>query len=466
MPTKAPRSTPTDNSAMKQVVILGRPNVGKSTLFNRLAGRRLAIVHDQPGVTRDRRIAVCDLGRWQCEIVDTPGLEKAMEGSIANAMTAQSLIALKSAAVVLFVIDARTGLTSEDQHFAQLARKTGLPVVLVANKAEARIADAGVADAYRLGFGEPLPVSAEHGLGIADLWETLMPHLREDSPPEDEEGLEEEEEVTGNVQIAIVGRPNAGKSTLMNALLGEDRVLASPEAGTTRDAIMVETELYGRTIKLVDTAGMRRKAKVQESLERMSVGDTLHSIQYAHVVIVLLDATQPLEKQDNIITNLIEREGRACVLAVNKWDKITEKPELLLEDIRLRLDDVAPKMKGIPVIPISAAEGKGLDKLMKACYKMYDLWNTRIPTSEVNRWLEEATSRHMPPLVGGRRIKLRYATQAKTRPPTFFFFVNRTGLPDSYMQYLRSSLRDTFKLPGIPLRLSLRTGKNPYADST
>ncbi len=444
---------------------MGRPNVGKSTLFNRLAGRRLAIVHDQPGVTRDRRTALCDLGRWQCEVVDTPGLEKALEGSLANAMTAQSLQALKSASVVLFVVDARTGITSEDQHFAQLARKTGLPVVLVANKAEARMAEAGVTDAYRLGFGEPIPVSAEHGLGIPDLWEALMPHLRENHTPDAEDRLEDEE-TSGSVQIAIVGRPNAGKSTLMNALLGAERVLTGPEAGITRDAIMVETELYGRSIKLVDTAGMRRKAKVQESLERMSVGDTLHAIQYAHVVIVLLDATQPLEKQDNIITNLIEREGRACVLAVNKWDKITEQPDLLLEDIRLRLDDVAPKMKGIPVIPISAAQGKGLDKLMKACYKMYDLWNIRIPTSEVNRWLEEATSRHLPPLVGGRRIKLRYATQAKTRPPTFFFFVNRTGLPDSYMQYLRSSLRETFKLPGIPLRLSLRTGKNPYADVT
>lgn len=448
---------------MRRVVILGRPNVGKSTLFNRLAGRRLAIVHDQPGVTRDRRIAICQQGAIEFEITDTPGLENSAPGSIAQAMTEQSLKALEGAAALLFVIDARIGITAEDQHFAALARKSGLPVVLAANKAESRAADAGAADAYSLGFGTPIPISAEHGLGIPDLFDALEPYLTEGERKSLEEVDEEEEGENGAMQIAIVGRPNAGKSTLMNTLLGEDRVLAGPEAGITRDAILVETELYGRQIKLVDTAGMRKKAKVQESLERLSVGDTLHSIQYAHVVIVMIDATQPLEKQDNTIAALIEREGRACVLAVNKWDKVTEQPDLLLDDIHKRLDDVAPKMKGIPVIPISAAKGKGLDKLMKAAYRMYDLWNTRIPTADLNRWLEEATSRHMPPLVKNRRIKLRYVTQAKTRPPTFYFFVNTKGLPDSYMQYLRTSLRDTYKLPGIPLRLMLRTGKNPYA---
>lgn len=447
---------------MRRVVILGRPNVGKSTLFNRLAGRRLAIVHDQPGVTRDRKIAVCRLSEMDFEITDTPGLEDAAPGSLAQAMTAQAMAAFEGASVLLFVMDARAGVTAEDRHFASLARKSGLPVVLAANKAESHATNAGVNDAYGLGFGEPIPISAEHGLGIPDLLDVLEPYLAEEKEPQEADGKEGGEEKDAFLQIAIVGRPNAGKSTLMNRLLGEDRVLAGPEAGITRDAIMVEKELYGRTVKLVDTAGMRKKAKVQESLERLSVGDSLTAIQYAHVVIVMIDATQPLEKQDNTIAALIEREGRACVLAVNKWDKITDRPELLLREIGERLADVAPKMKGIPVIPISAAKGTGLDKLMKAAFKMYDLWNTRIPTAELNRWLEEATSRHMPPLVKGRRIKLRYVTQAKTRPPTFYFSVNTTGLPDSYVQYLRSSLRETYKLPGIPLRLTLRTGKNPY----
>lgn len=447
---------------MRRVVILGRPNVGKSTLFNRLAGRRLAIVHDQPGVTRDRKIAVCRLSEMDFEITDTPGLEDAAPGSLAQAMTAQAMAAFEGASVLLFVMDARAGVTAEDRHFASLARKSGLPVVLAANKAESHATNAGVNDAYGLGFGEPIPISAEHGLGIPDLLDVLEPYLAEEKEPQEAVGKEGGEEKDAFLQIAIVGRPNAGKSTLMNRLLGEDRVLAGPEAGITRDAIMVEKELYGRTVKLVDTAGMRKKAKVQESLERLSVGDSLTAIQYAHVVIVMIDATQPLEKQDNTIAALIEREGRACVLAVNKWDKITDRPELLLREIGERLADVAPKMKGIPVIPISAAKGTGLDKLMKAAFKMYDLWNTRIPTAELNRWLEEATSRHMPPLVKGRRIKLRYVTQAKTRPPTFYFSVNTTGLPDSYVQYLRSSLRETYKLPGIPLRLTLRTGKNPY----
>lgn len=445
---------------MRRVVILGRPNVGKSTLFNRLAGRRLAIVHDRPGVTRDRRAAISRIGAVDFEIVDTPGLENAALGSLAHAMTAQSMEALHGASVLLFVTDARAGVTAEDRHFAQIARKSGVPVVIAANKSESAAACPGIADAFALGFGEPVAVSAEHGLGLSDLYDALEPYLA--SPSRQDTAAEEATDSA--IQIAIVGRPNAGKSTLMNTLLGENRVLAGPEAGITRDAIMVETELYGRAVKLVDTAGMRRRAKVQESLERLSVGDTLHSIQYAHVVIVMLDATQPLEKQDNTITALIEREGRACVLAVNKWDKITEKPDALLKEIRARLEDVAPRMKGIPVVPVSAAHGKGLEKLMKAAFEMYEAWNTRIPTAALNRWLEDATSRHVPPLVGGRRIKLRYATQAKSRPPTFYFFVNRAGLPDSYVQYLRGSLRETFNLPGVPLRLTLRTGKNPYAE--
>jgi GTP-binding protein len=447
---------------MRRVVILGRPNVGKSTLFNRMAGRRLAIVHDRPGVTRDLKTAVVEMGGVVFELADTPGLEQAGEGSLEAQMTARSMRALGQADVVLFVMDARAGLTPEDRHFASLARKSGLPVVVAANKAESREGAPGVLDACALGFGEPAAISAEHGLGMGDLWELLLPLL--DAPHVEEEGEteEEREEAEELPRIAILGRPNAGKSTLMNALLGEERMLTGPQAGMTRDAISVRATLFGREVELVDTAGLRRKAKVQESLEQLSVGDALRALRFAHLVILVIDATQPLEKQDNTLAGLIEREGRACVLAVNKWDQIRKGKTVLLEDIRRRLHDVAPRLRGLPVIPVSAAKNQGMEPLLRAAFQMYGLWNRRIPTAELNRWLEEAISRHMPPLVGGRRIKLRYVTQSKTRPPSFLLFVNREGLPEHYLHYLRNSLRETFALPGIPLRLTPRTGKNPY----
>ncbi len=442
---------------MRRIAIIGRPNVGKSTLFNRLIGKKLALVHDLPGVTRDRRKGTATLASVSFEIIDTPGLEDADADSLEGLMTEQSMLAMQEAEAVMFVIDAKEGVTAQDEHFAGLVRRTGLPVVLIANKAEAKGSESGVIDGWRLGFGEPVAISAEHGVGMADLYDGLAPYIE----PREGDAEDDEAEIP-DMQVAIVGRPNVGKSTLMNHLLGEDRVLTGPYAGMTRDSIMVETVLGGRPVKLVDTAGMRKKARVQESLEKLSVHDTLYSIQYAHVVILVIDATQPLEKQDNVLAGLIEREGRACVIAVNKWDEIKEDQKMLLEDIERRLEDVAPKMRGISVMPISALKGKGTDKMIDAAFKAYDVWNTRIPTGELNRWLDVTLAKHTPPMVSGRRIKIRYVTQVNNRPPSFALFVNRKGLPDSYVQYLRGSLRSTFKLPGVPLRLMLRTGKNPY----
>ena len=465
-----------------RLAIVGRPNVGKSTLYNRLVGRKEAIVFDTPGVTRDRRYGKGTLGPLEFEIIDTPGLEQAATGSLAERMSQQALKALDEADVALLVIDAIAGITAADETFARLIRQHGVPVVLVANKAESKQAMAGIIDAYRLGFGEPVALSAEHGEGLADLHAALEPFTGEAPAPaakvegkgtsqrkarrlaEEEAGIEadDEEPSGGPLKLTVLGRPNVGKSTLINRLLGEERLLTGPEAGMTRDAVTVPFQWRGRDLELVDTAGLRKKGKVEGVLEKMSISNTTHALRFTHVAILVLDATMPLEKQDNALAGLIEREGRACVIAVNKWDLVEDR-QTLLEDLSYRLEDVIPQMKGVPLVPVSAERGEGMDALMKQALRMYELWNTRLGTGELNRWLDEATQRHTPPMIGGRRLKPRYITQSKTRPPRFILFANRdSDIPDSYERYLVNSLRETFGLPGIPLRMFWRAGKNPY----
>lgn len=465
-----------------RLAIVGRPNVGKSTLYNRLVGRKEAIVFDTPGVTRDRRYGKGTLGPLDLEIIDTPGLEQAATGSLAERMSQQALKALDEADVALLVIDAVAGITAADETFARLIRQHGVPVVLAANKAESKQATSGIIDAYRLGFGEPVALSAEHGEGLAELYAALAPFAEEAPAPatkkegkgtsqrkarrlvEEEEGLdgEEEEAAEGPLKLTVLGRPNVGKSTLINRLLKEERLLTGPEAGMTRDAVTVPFQWRGRDLELVDTAGLRKKGKVEGVLEKMSISNTTYALRFTHVAILVLDATMPLEKQDNALAGLIEREGRACVIAVNKWDLVEDR-QTLLEDLSYRLEDVIPQMKGVPLVPVSAERGEGLDTLMKQALRMYELWNTRLGTGELNRWLDDATQRHTPPMIGGRRLKPRYITQSKTRPPRFVLFANRdSDIPTSYERYLVNSLRETFGLPGIPLRLFWRAGKNPY----
>ncbi len=443
------------------VAIIGRPNVGKSTLFNRLTGTRHALVDDTPGVTRDVREGEGSLGPLKFTVLDTAGLEQAEKGSLAARMTDFSLQALKRADVVLMVADARAGLTPMDRHFAQLARKSGRPVVLALNKAEGKLGAEAMAEAHQLGFGEAVPISAEHGEGLADLYEALAPF----EPKEEEEELQGDEGEGGPLSIAIVGRPNAGKSTLVNRLLKEERLLTGPEAGITRDSIAVPFEYKGRELRLVDTAGVRKRVNVQEKLEKLSVADTLRSIQYAQVVVLVMDATNALEKQDMQIASLVEKEGRALVLAVNKWDLVPARDrEEYLEAVDKRMEKMLAQMAGVPVVPVSAEDGKGLDKMMAAVFAMEKAWNVRVPTAQINRWLEDALATHAPPLIDGRRLKIRYMTQTKTRPPTFTLFANLSELPGHYERYLVGGLRETFNLQGVPLRIKLKKNKNPYDD--
>ncbi len=450
---------------MKKLAIIGRPNVGKSTLFNRLVGKKQAIVDDMPGVTRDRKKATGRIGPMEFWVTDTPGLEDTDERNLEGRMFAQSMAAIYESDAVLLVVDAQAGITPRDCFFAELVRKTGVKVILAANKAEGKnVTAAIIAESWQLGFGEPIPISAEHGEGMADLYEALAPYLEEEEIEEEDNGEIVEVGDSSHIHITIAGRPNTGKSTMLNKLLGEERVLTGPEAGVTRDAISVPFMYKDQAMRLVDTAGMRRKARIEEKLEKMSVSETTHAIRFAQVVILVVDATQPFEKQDNTIASLIEREGRACVVALNKWDLIKDK-KALLEDIQHKLLDVMPKMRGIPVVPISAMRGEGLDKLMEAAIRTFHLWNKRLPTGELNRWLEDIIAAHTPPLVKGRRWKIRYVTQAKTRPPTFVIFTNnKDDAPEDYLRYLVNNLREHFKLPGIPLRLLLRTSKNPFVD--
>jgi GTP-binding protein len=462
--------------------IVGRPNVGKSTLFNRLAGRKLALVDDLPGVTRDRRIHQAKLYDLRFDIIDTAGLEAAAAASLSGRMRAQTEAAIAEAGLVLFMIDAKTGITPDDRTFADLVRRSGKPIVLVANKAEARGAETGMREGWELGLGEPIPVSAEHGQGMPDLREAIIAAVGEDQAfAEADESAVEEAPLVGEdvadaeddripaydatkpMRIAVVGRPNAGKSTLVNTLLGEERLLTGPEAGITRDSISVDWLWRGRRIKLFDTAGMRRKSRVQEKLEKLSVADGLRAIRFAEVVIVLFDATIPFEKQDLQIADLIIREGRALVIGFNKWDRI-DRPQELLAELREKTERLLPQVRGVLAVPVSAETGRGLDKLMDAAMKAHEVWNRRVSTGRLNRWLEGVLARHPPPAVSGRRLRIKYLTQVKTRPPGFVVSCSRPdAMPASYLRYLVNGLRTDFDMPGTPIRMVMRAPDNPYA---
>jgi GTP-binding protein len=450
------------------VAIVGRPNVGKSTLFNRLVGKRLALVDDLPGVTRDRREAQARLGDLTFTAIDTAGLEQAAPESLTARMQGQTEAAIAAADAVMFLIDARAGSTPADRAFANLVRKSGKPALLIANKSEGRAGEAGFLEAYELGLGEPIAISAEHGEGLADLYAGLRAALPDATAPSTERG-----DVDGDfepaaadgkpIRIAVVGRPNCGKSTLVNQLLGEDRLLTGPEAGITRDAIAVDLRWRDRSFRVHDTAGLRRRARIEEKLEKLSVADALHAVRFAEVVVLLMDAQKPFEEQDLRIADLIEREGRALVIGINKWDLAERRPGAI-KSLRAEADHWLPQVKGVPIVAVSGLTGEGLDRLMQAVVGAHAVWNRRVATSALNRWLGEVTASHPPPAASGRRIRLDYITQPKSRPPSFVLFTSRAdALPDAYRRYLVNSLRETFDLPGTPIRLALREKQNPYA---
>lgn len=448
------------------LAIAGRPNVGKSTLFNRLTGRRVAITDDTPGVTRDWREGEGNIGPLEFSIIDTAGWEHAGKGTLQARMTGQSIMAIERADAVLFVIDGREGVTSTDQDIARALRKTGKPIALVANKAESNLKGEILAQAIRLGFGEPTAISAEHNLGMADLYDAVEALGLEEKAVE---ASEDDDAVRPDkpINIAFIGRPNAGKSTLMNQLLKEERVLTGPEAGITRDAISADFSYKGRPMRLVDTAGIRRRSKVEDKLEKMAVGDTLHTIQHAEIVVLLMDATLALEKQDLALADMVEKEGRGLVVAINKWDLVEKKNrEKYLEAFTKRMGEALAQVKDVPVVTMAAETGENIHKVIDAVLRVHALWNRKLGTGELNRWLHEALEKHAPPMVSGRRIKIRYLTQTKTRPPTFQLFCNlgAKDVPESYMRYLTNDLRREFDLPSVPIRMILRKGSNPYAD--
>ncbi|HEY5225668.1 MAG TPA: ribosome biogenesis GTPase Der [Methylovirgula sp.] len=461
---------------MATIAIIGRPNVGKSTLFNRLVGKKLALVDDRPGVTRDRREGEAKLGDLTFTIVDTAGLEEGEAQSLAGRMRAQTEAAIAEADAIFFMIDARAGIMPDDRFFANLLRRADKPLILIANKAEGRVGGAGALEAFDLGLGEPVPLSSEHGDGFADLYAAVSEALPEmaaaagNEPEEtaepkifddDEDGTELD--VTKPLRIAVIGRPNAGKSTLLNRILGEDRLLTGPEAGITRDAISVDFAWKDRKLKMFDTAGLRRRARVEDKLEKLAGADGLRAAKFAEVVVLLIDATMPFEKQDLTLADLVTREGRALVIAINKWDLVEDRGTKLRE-LREAAARLLPQVRGTPVVAVSGATGDGIPGLIEAIFQVHEIWNKRISTAKLNRWLATALETSPPPAVSGRRIKIRYITQLRARPPYFVIFGNQLErLPESYRRFLMNGLRQTFDLPGVPLRLSTKTSENPYA---
>lgn len=436
-----------------RVAIIGRPNVGKSTLYNRLVGRRSAIVEDTPGVTRDWQEEEGRIGDYAFNIMDTAGLEDAKGTHLEGRMTQQTLMAAGRADVILFMVDAQTGLLPDDHHYAEWARRLSKPIILIVNKSESRKTEGGFLDAYGLGLGEPVPISAEHGEGMLELFDRLKDFKTD---------REEESSRERRLQLAIVGRPNVGKSTLINELIGEERLLTGPEAGITRDSIGIDWTYQDRPIKLIDTAGLRKKARVRQRLEVLSSKDTLETIQYAEIVVLVIDGNEPLEKQELTIARHVVEEGRGLVIAINKWDDVAEKQKCLKGVFDI-LETSLTQVRGVSVVPISALYHKHFDKLFDAVFSLYDQWNRRVGTSELNRWLELMLENHSPPMVSGRRIKIRYMTQIKTRPPTFAIFVSSMELPVSYQRYLVNGLRKDLGFgDGVPIRLQMRKGKNPY----
>jgi GTP-binding protein len=461
---------------MFTVAIIGRPNVGKSTLFNRLAGKKLALVDDRPGVTRDRREGDARLGDLGFKIIDTAGLEEGDSQSLSGRTRAQTEAAIEDADAIFFVFDSRSGLLPEDRYFADLVRRAGKPLIVIANKAEGRAGESGAIEGYDLGLGDPVPLSAEHGEGLAELYAAVRAALpdRTEAPAEpdphaerrhfedDEDGSELDP--TKPLRVAIIGRPNAGKSTLLNRILGEDRLLTGPEPGLTRDTIGVEFSWRERAVKMFDTAGLRRRARIEDKLEKLAVADALRAVKFAEVVVLLLDSTIPFEKQDLTLADLVAREGRALVIGLGKWDLVADQ-SARLPHLREEAGRLLPQVKGAAVVPVSGATGAGIDKLMEAIVATHVVWNKRISTARLNRWLVAALESTPPPAVAGRRIKIRYITQLRARPPYFMVFGNQlAALPTSYERYLVNGLRQAFELPGVPIRLSRRTTENPYRD--